>query len=117
MAGRYSEIKTQYVRRKLRATPWEYRNYIDSLVELEKWAIDGSGGSVATAVHRSYLASQYPVEFVAIQAEIETGKVMTDLEATRAWADLNASAHSTVVPFDSQDGKDFQSWKENGGRP
>lgn len=69
----YDEIKTQFVKDRLRETRWYRRRYIDDLMRLERLIAKSPRTGWAGAIVYQGLGERYPVEKACIWAEIKEG--------------------------------------------
>lgn len=81
---RYSEIKTEFVRRELRRTRWEDRAYIHTLMLLEDLFASGGPKHMAEGMWLHAIREKYPVAVHAIRSELVDGKALSD-EELLAW--------------------------------
>lgn len=77
---RYSQIKTEFVRRELRRTRWEDRDYIDTLMLIEELYAKGGPKHMAEGMALHAIKEKYPVAVHAIRTELIDGKVLSDEE-------------------------------------
>ena len=66
----YKNIRSEYVKKKLKGTSWKNRKYIDDLIYLEEW-IMGEIGGCATAMNVNNKKSKYNEEYWAILKELK----------------------------------------------
>lgn len=67
------EIKTQFVRDRLKETSWLYRGYIHDLQWMEKVVANGGPSGYAGAMCYRGLKAKHPVEHECIRLEINEG--------------------------------------------
>ncbi|HHV54936.1 MAG TPA: hypothetical protein GXX55_05780 [Firmicutes bacterium] len=81
---RYSEIKTEFVRRELRRTRWKNRDYIHTLMLVEDLYAQGGPKHWPEGMGLRAISQRYPMAVHAIRSELIDGKVLSD-EELRAW--------------------------------
>ena len=72
----WSNIKTQFVRDRMKETKWEDRQYIGALMTLEERVEQGMLGKSpgwAAAMLQGRRAAEYPVEYACIEREMTEG--------------------------------------------
>ena len=67
----YSEIKSQYVKSRIKGRKFSQRKYIDDLARLERLITKGPAGW-ADGVAYHYLRNEYPTEWKAIYKELNS---------------------------------------------
>jgi len=83
----FRKIRTDFVRRKLKETPWENRGYINVLMLLENAIIDG----VKSYIHGMWwfhMKEAYEFEVAAIKRELALGRPLTDNDLDEIKAEL-----------------------------
>lgn len=113
-------ITTQFVRDRIKETDWEKRSYIADLCNLERILLDGGPHSVVEAMFLKTLSESYPVEFMCIKRELESGERTSQGEyvilkqnlvqeaAKDRWAEVEARM--------KKDEHDLDRWVKAGGR-
>ncbi|MBE3584263.1 MAG: hypothetical protein IMX01_09145 [Limnochordaceae bacterium] len=82
--SRYSEIKTEFVKRELQRTSWENRSYIDMLMLIEDIYAQGGPKHLSEGMWLFHITEKYPVAVHAIKSELVEGKILSDQELL-AW--------------------------------
>ncbi len=77
---RYSQIRTEFVRRELRRTRWEERGYIHTLMLIEELFAKGGPQHMPEGMWLHAISQKYPAAVHAIRSELLHGKVLTDEE-------------------------------------
>lgn len=77
---RYSQIRTEFVRRELRRTRWKDRSYINTLMLVEELFAQGGARHMAEGMWLHAISQRYPAAVHAIRSELRYGKVLTDEE-------------------------------------
>jgi hypothetical protein len=122
--GDYTNIRSQFIKDRLRETKWEDRKYIDALLFLEQILRKGGPSGFAGAMAFRCLSDHYPVELRALRLEISEGKsidseVLTAIreeyamELTRRDEERNRSRHEQEDDMK----REYQRWLELGGQP
>ena len=65
----YRKIRTEFVRERLRRTPWGRREYIHGLMSLERYVIEGYSGYCGS-IGFNLIRQKYPAEYEAICKEV-----------------------------------------------
>ena len=66
----YKDIKSKYLKNKVKGLSWEKSNYIDDLMTLEKWILgEISGWATAMMVHG--LKGKYEIDYLEILRELK----------------------------------------------
>lgn len=93
LADALTSVKTQFVRDRIRETPWHARAYIGDLLHVEDiLASDGPHGWAGHVVWHRMRAS-YPVEIEAIRQELTAG-VLTSSEEFHQQSQAHEEAES-----------------------
>lgn len=79
---KYSAVKTKYVEQKISETTWEDSGYIDDLIRLEHFILEGPH-SFSEGMFYGKLRSDYPKEWEAIYRELDP-KQLDSLLASEA---------------------------------
>ena len=65
----YKDIKSQYLKNKIKNLSWEKRDYFDDLMTLEQWILgEISGWATAMMVHG--LKGKYEIDYLEILQEL-----------------------------------------------
>ena len=62
---KYSNIKSTFIKKQLKKTTWQNRNYIDDLIQLHKYMIKGINSWVSASLF-SDLTYKYKVEYLKL---------------------------------------------------
>ncbi len=76
LASDYGDIRTQFVRDRLKETKWENRGYIDVLMHLEDsvaLSMRGKSPGWAGGMMYALMSKDYPVEYNCIRREMTEG--------------------------------------------
>ncbi len=74
---KYLNIKTQYVKEKLKTAHWENRSYIDDLLSLERLITKGAE-CFAEGLQFHSLRNQYPSDYLAILKELNLKRYVAE---------------------------------------
>lgn len=66
----YKNIKSEFIKNKIKKTPWEAREYIDDLIKIEERALGKGGGGLASGYITVHLKKTYPKEWEIIYKEL-----------------------------------------------
>ena len=126
----YGDIRTQFVRDRLRETKWEDRGYIDILMHLEnRVALSMRKQSPGWAGGMMYalMCKDYPVEYKCIRREMEEGirtsfdefinmQVDHDHEAAQRQIEAVERGMQEAEEQRKKQAQLEQQWRELGGR-
>ncbi len=82
----YKNIKSEYIKNKIKETSWEKRDYIDDLIKIERRALGEFSGS-GTGYIVKQLESDYPKEWEIIWKEINPERYAKMVEEEKEWQD------------------------------
>ncbi|MGE5483625.1 MAG: hypothetical protein ACM3X4_01255 [Ignavibacteriales bacterium] len=122
----FRRIRTDFVRRKLRETPWEDRQYIDALMLLEDAIVDGITG-FAHGMWWHQMKKAYEFEIAAIKRELALGRPLTDKDLDEITAELKREKDQQhwkrrqEIREDQEEEErmkeiEMESWREMGGK-
>lgn len=83
LARNLAQVKTQFVRDRIRETPWNARAYIGDLLHIEQMITNGGPHGFAGHVVWHYMNIAYGVEIEAIRQELTTGVLTSSDEFHR----------------------------------
>jgi len=113
----YKEIKSNYIRQKIRETKWEDRSYISDLMSLESLILTGPGGMAGARLWVK-LESQYPEEFKAIYFELKPEKAKEIFERKRKELEkLRKEERERIKRNKKRLEERLKEWLEMGGQP
>ena len=116
--------RTTYVAERLRATPWDERQTIRDLLDLEalyqqRW------GNGLHLLYLNMLARQRPLEALVIRTEIKSGRRLTDAEAQAILDDQERQQRDRAAVQEQREAQErqqrerleYETWVKAGGRP
>lgn len=109
----YTNIKSKYVKEKIKITNWKNRDYIDNLLRLEGWIIKAPGDFGSNMYFR-LLKSQYEEEYMNILKELNPKQFKVFL------ADLKSKEkeHQKMKSqFEKELSDEKKEWIKAGGKP
>ena len=109
----YTSIKSKYLRKKIKLTKWENRDYINDLIRLEQWALHWPKGFSAN-LHFHNLKSEYEEEYIAILRELNPERLKVFLAELK----LNEKKYKKVKgQFKKELAQEKKDWLKAGGKP
>jgi hypothetical protein len=112
----YTDIKSEFVKEAVKNTPWKNREYIDRLIDIEKFATTGYCSTGAGYIRNS-LKSKYPKEWEAIWLELNPKQHKEDLEYKK---EEDARERKENLQFKNEEAlelkQDKEAWKKMGGK-
>ena len=130
LARGYDDIRTQFVRDRLKETKWEDRGYIDVLMHLEDsvaLSMRGKSPGWAGGMMYALMSKDYPVEYKCIRREMEEGirtsfdefinmQVDHDHEAAQRQIEAVERGMQEAEEQRKKQAQLEQQWRELGGR-
>jgi hypothetical protein len=121
---KYSEIKSQFVRDRMKETSWKDHRYIGWLMALERIIARGGPKGFSDGMYYGKLRIEYPIEAEAIRLELCEGKAMScgefraRKEARRKELERHAEAWQRYLEAQRRDEElERQEWLKLGGLP
>jgi len=109
----YTIIKSRYVKEKIKKTKWENRDYIDVLLLLEGWIINGARG-FAGNLYFHQLKSKYEKEYIAILKELNPERLkefLAELKLKEKECGIAKARRKKELAKEKKD------WIKAGGKP
>ena len=117
----WKEIKTQFIKDRMKETSWEDRGYISDLVSIERTMLSGGPKSSIAAQMHHLQKSKYPIEAECIAKEIEDGIYISPEEfrgIKGKWKHEQAIiAQHAECERKAKEEADRRLWLKLGGRP
>lgn len=115
-------IKTRFVRDRLRETRWEDREYIGKLMSIERVILNPKvRQGWLQAMAYAGLRAEFPVEYEAIEAELQRGVYTTPDEFRKRLAARHArmmqDERNERDRQESEEAREREEWLKAGGRP
>ena len=66
----YKNIKSEFIKNKIKETPWEAREYIDDLIKIEDFILRGGPHSMAGGYLYHHIKNKYHQEWEIIYKEL-----------------------------------------------
>ena len=113
----YKNIKSEYIRQKLRKTKWKDSEYIDDLIRLEDCIVNGVQG-FAHAMAYSGLKDKYREEWEAIYMELEPERGRIIIERQRKQEEKWKKEEEEYEKKRKKKLEEMlKDWEEMGGQP
>ena len=112
----YTKVKSEFIKKEIKKTRWGKREYINDLIEIEKFA-KGEMYGLMTGIRRSALKGEYPKEWKKIWLEINPTQYKKDIE----WEEKERKKEEEEeMKFQEEEKKELikekASWKKAGGK-
>ena len=112
----YKDIKSNYMKNKIKGLPWEKRKYIDDLITLERWIV-GEVGNWATAMKVHGLKSKYEIDYLEILKELKPERFEKVIKKKLDWGEKSASnMEKKSVDEKKKEDRLIKEWIEMGGK-
>jgi hypothetical protein len=130
LARGYDDIRTQFVRDRLKETKWEDRGYIDVLMHLEDsvaLSMRGKSPGWAGGMMYALMSKDYPVEYKCIRREMTEGtrtsfdefiNMQVDHDRAVVQREIEAVEHDMQDQDESRrrEAEREKQWREFGGK-
>ncbi|MBI4014453.1 MAG: hypothetical protein HY365_00690 [Candidatus Aenigmarchaeota archaeon] len=74
MVYSYGQVKSTFIKAKIKGRGWKSRQYVDELISIERAALGHMGGGWSTGMLLNQLEERYPKEWKAIHMELVPGE-------------------------------------------
>ena len=112
----FKEIKSNFIKEKIKTTKWKDRDYIDSLMSIEKLAL-GTYVSSGTGYIRGILCEKYPEEWTAIWIELNPKGYKAEQKRLKEESEKEKRDQMTFAQVEKARKKqEKDEWKKLGGK-
>jgi hypothetical protein len=114
--GKYTEIKSNFIKEKIKKTKWKDSDYIDDLLKIEYYVLGGESGRF-TPYLVERLEKDHPKEFKAIRLELDPSyRARRSKEEDREKAKEKREQARMEREWQKEDERDRKDWIKAGGK-